>query len=116
MSGRSRSKISLAHSTQIISSSPTLVMSWVQPGHGVDQFGLRVGGEDLVGLAREHLAETKARLSLHHQKFLGLGVVVVAAAGDPGVGGEKGELARRARLEHLRKRAARVGVGDKRRS
>jgi hypothetical protein len=54
--------------------------------------------------------ETEACLALDDEELLRLGVVVVAAARDARMRGEKGELAAVRRLEHLDEDPARVAV------
>jgi hypothetical protein len=59
----------------------------------------------------QDLAEAKARLALHHQERLRLGVMIMSATRHARMGGEERELPGVRRLEHLDDDAARVGEG-----
>ena len=106
-----RSKISLAHSITIISSSPTLVMSCVQPGTVSTMLGLAPRGHAAHAISPVcDVPEPEPRVALDHQELLGLAVVVVAAACHARVRGEVRELAAIRRLQHLDEHTARIAV------
>lgn len=67
-------------------------------------------GVEGIGFVGQDVAKAKPGLSFDHQEFFGLGVMIVSAARDAGMGGEEGDLSRVAGLEHLDEDAARIAV------
>ncbi len=57
-----------------------------------------------------HVTKLETRLTLDHQKFLGLAVVVMATPGNAGVRRKVGELATVGCFKHFHKHATRVGM------
>ena len=71
--------------------------------NGFDHLRHLAAGAYRVGLIGIDVAETKTRLTLDYQEFFRLGMMIMTAACNPGMGGEIGKLTGIPGLQHFDK-------------